>query len=79
MPAVTWVVLQSAVQKQPCGHMGFLMMMHKQMHFCARPGALALCSTAAEQEGNARAVSGRGISTASLILPHVIDRCQTYC
>lgn len=57
MPAVTRVVLQSTVQKQPCGHTGFLMMMHKSLHFCARPGTLALCSTAAEQEGNARAVS----------------------
>lgn len=57
MPAITKIVLQSAVQKQPRSHTGFLVMMHKRLHFCARLGTLALCVLAAEQEGNARAVS----------------------
>lgn len=44
------------MQKQTFGHTGFLVMMHKQLHFCARLGTLALCVLAAEQEGNAKAV-----------------------
>lgn len=79
MPAITKTVLRSAVQKQPCGRTGFLAMMHKRLHSCARLGTLSLCGMAAEQEGNARAVKrGGGISAAGGVPPCVTDRCQTY-